>query len=65
MWQIIKSVYCTTVLNGRDHGKKRNEPPNHVKAQSSFKVCDAVGLESMVGVEGSPLLWATSGKPNK
>ena len=62
---MIKSGYCITVLNGWDHGKKRNEPPNHAKGPSSFKVGDAVELESMVGVEGSPLLWAASGKLDK
>ena len=62
---MIKSGYCTTVLNGWDHGKKRNEPPNHAKGPSSFKVVDTVVLENMVGVEGSPLLWTACGKPNK
>ena len=34
---------------------------NHNKGQSSAKEDDAVFI---VGLEGSPLLWAPSGKPN-
>ena len=34
---------------------------NHTKGRSSFKESDVV---YMVGWEGSPLLWALSGKPN-
>ena len=33
---------------------------NYTKGQSSAKECDVV---YMVGLEGSPLLWAPSGKP--
>ena len=46
----------------RPWGKRNEPPPATPKAsQSSSKEGDAV---YMVGLEGSPLLWAPSGKPN-
>lgn len=44
--------------------EKRNEAPNGAKGPSSFKVGDTVVLESMVGVEGSPLLWTACDQTN-
>ena len=57
----MKSGYCIVTQNGRDHGQGKWTTMNHTKGQSSTKDDDVV---FMVGLEGSPLLWAPSGKPN-
>ena len=58
----MKSGYCTIMWKGRDHGAKWNEPPPTIpKAGLHPKKVIVVG---MVGLEGSPLLWAPSRNPD-
>ena len=48
--------------NGKDHGQAKWTTTNHNQGQSSSKEGDGM---YMIGLEGSPLLSASSGKPNR
>ena len=57
----MKSGYFTITWNRRDHGASKMNHHQHTKGWTSSKEGDVV---YMVGLEGSLLLWAPSGKPN-
>ena len=62
LWQMMKSRYYTMMWNGRDYGESEmNHPPLTPKAGWSSS---RVGDMYVVGLEGSPLLWAPSEKGN-
>lgn len=60
LWWALKSGCCAIMWNGRYHGASKWTTVNHTKCQPSSKEGDVY----IMGLEGSPLLWASSEKPN-